>query len=292
VRSALSTIAAGKQKIAAASSQLATGRAAALAQQAKLRQARSQLSAGIAALSAQIAQLERLPVPPAAQIAQLKARRAALQGQRAQVDAGLAQVAAGLAKAAAGQATISANAAKLAAGQAKAQAGLATVNSAISKVSDAITKLENARDTATSALAVRDEAVATAKDQLALATVVSPVDGVVTQAMHAGETAMVGAPVAKIRRSGPSTIDTWVTLVQLPAARVGARATVTADSLRGQKLRAVVKTTAPGYAFPPSGFPTTEIHMLRTVQVTLVLEAPGALLPPGTPVDVTFEAPR
>jgi multidrug resistance efflux pump len=288
IRTGLATIATGKQKLATASGQLATGKDAALAQQATLRQARGKLTAGIAALSRQIAQLEKLPQPPAVVIAQLKAKRAALQGQLAQVDAGLGKIGAGLAKIGAGQATIGAASAKLAAGQAKARAGLVTVNAGISKLGDAITKLEKARTLAHAAVPVRDQAVATAKDQAARATIVTPVAGVVTAAMHTGETAMVGAPIVKVRRIGPSQVDTWVTLAELPLARTGTQATVTADSLKGQTLPAVVKTTSSEYAFPPSAFPTTEIHMLRTIRVTLELEAPGSLLPPGTPVDVTF----
>jgi len=76
----------------------------------------------------------------------------------------------------------------------------------------------------------------------------------------------------------------------VPLAGPGTRATVTADSLAGRTLTAVVRTDSADYAFPPSSFPTTEIHLLRTVQVTLSLEASGSLLPPGTPVDVTFTA--
>jgi multidrug resistance efflux pump len=292
VRTGLATIANGKKKLAAARSKLAAGQTAALAQQAKLGQAKAALSAGIAALSNQIAQLEQLPQPPAAQIAQLKAKRAALQAQLAQVNAGLAQITAALTRIGAGEATIAANGAKLRAGQAKARAGLATVSSALSKLGDAIAKLQNARDLATAALPVRDQAVVTAKHQAARAIILAPADGVVTQAMHAGETAMVGAPVVKIRRAGPSRIDTWVTLEQLPLARVGVRALVTADSLAGRKLSATVRTVSTDYAFPPSSFPTTEIHMLRTVRVTLALDASGELLPPGTPVEVTFDTTR
>jgi HlyD family secretion protein len=290
VRSALSTIATGKTKLAAASAQLATGKASALGTQRQLLQARAQLEAGIAALSAQIAQLEGVPQPPQSTIAQLKAKRAALERQLAQVKAVLAQVNAGVAKLAAGAKTIAANSAKLAAGRAQARSGLAAVNNAISKIDDAISKLEGARTVAVAAIGIRDQTVATAKDRVAQAVISAPASGVVVEAAHAGETVMVGAPVATIRRSGPSRIDTWVTLAQLPLARTGTSATVTADSLHGRELRAVVKTTSVEYAFPPSSFPTKETHLLRTVQVTLALDAPGSLLPPGTPVDVVFTA--
>ena len=62
---------------------------------------------------------------------------------------------------------------------------------------------------------------------------------------------------------------------------------MTLDSAPGSRFPATVTQVVQEYSFPPSALPTTEVHLLRTVPVTVTL-AEGRTLPPGTPVEVSF----
>ncbi len=304
IYTALAKIAQGEAQLAAAQGKLDAGLSQITGQQSKVNGGISQLQAGVAkldagitALEAQIAKVEKLPPnmqPPGllaklkAQLAALEAQRSALEGQLAALLTARGKLGAAYAQTQVGQAQLDAGKAQLATGKATAQAGLAKVEQGIQKLNDAIDKLEKARELAIAALPTRDAAVVTAKDRLTQATIVAPVAGRVVQTMRPGEVAMVNAPVVKIRADGPSRIDTYLTISQLPLAEVGTRVWVTVDSAPDERFPATVTHVVPEYSFPPTVLPTTEVHLLRTVPVTVTLDR-GHTLPAGTPVDVTFE---
>lgn len=291
IYTALGTIATAKQQLATAQGTLNAGLAQIESKQGQLSAAIQQLRAGIAQVEAAIAQLEKIPPPmrPPGKLEQLKAQLAALQAQLAQAESGQASLAGALAKAQAGQGQLNSAKAKLAVGETQARAGLAQVQTGLAKIADGLKKLRQARALAKAALPIKDAAVVTARDRLAATVITSPDAGQVIQVMQPGEIVMVNAPVIKVRLAGPSRIDTYLTLAQLPLARLGTQVQVTADSLPGERLAGTITQARPVYVFPPSAFPTTEVHLLRTVPVTVTLDR-GYTLPAGVPVDITFEA--
>lgn len=286
---ALDQIAVGKKALAAAQSKLDAGVAQIRVNESKVDGGIAQLETAIGQVRAAIAQLEKLPPPlrPPGKLEALKKQLAALESQLAQLETAKAGLARAFVKAEAGQATIDTNGAKLRAGQAQAETGLAKIETALNTIDDGMRKLRRARALARKALPVKDAAVRTAHDQLAQAVIRAPVSGQVLQIMRAGEVAMVNAPVAKIRPGGASVIDTYVTLDQLALARIGTPVRITLDST-DERIPGTVTQVPPFYVFPPSALPTTEVHLLRTVPVTVTLDE-GRTLPAGTPVDVTFE---
>ncbi len=298
---------AGLAQLDAKQSQVDAGLEGVQAGIAQISSGVASLDSSIAAVEAQIAEVEKLPPdkqPPGllaklkAQLAELQSQRAALLAKLPPLEAQLAslrgahgQLTSARATAAAGQAQIDAGRAQLAAGKAQALAALAKIDDGIAKIDDGIDQLKRARTIAQAALPVRDAAVITAEDRLAAATITAPVSGQVVAAMQTGEVLMVNAPVVKIRADGPSRIDTYLTIAQLPLAKVGTRVWVTVDSKPDQRFAATVTHVQPVYTFPPTALPTTEVHLLRTVPVTLAL-GDDERLPAGTPVDVSFETTK
>jgi HlyD family secretion protein len=290
VLGALAKIADGEKKLAAGQALLDAGAAQLSQKQTQLDGGVTRLEAGIAALSKQIALIEKLPPDkqPPGLLAKLKAQRKALLVKLDSLLAARKKLSGAEAQAAAGQAKLDAGRAQLVAGKRAANAALRKIDEGIAEIDEGIDKLKRARTVAIAALPIKDRSVATAKDRLAQAIIVAPKAGQVIQTMQPGEVVMAGAPVVKLRPDGPSRVDTYLTIAQLPLTLPGVRVWVTSDSTQGKRFAASVASVLPEYTFPPSALPTTEVHLLRTVPVTLVLDA-GARLPSGTPVDVSFE---
>jgi multidrug resistance efflux pump len=188
--------------------------------------------------------------------------------------------------------------ANLSKGLAGARLGLAKLDQGLGKLSTGLTQLDTARAQLTRVrrLAVinadaQDVAVTLAEAARAQATIVSPIDGVVTYARPAGTAVMVGAPVVRIRPDGPSRVFTYLTSDQLTQIAVGSAATVTFDSNPGSPVAAHVSFLGDEADVPPTSFPTSIVHMTRAVRVTLELND-GRTAPPGTPVDIEISVGR
>jgi multidrug resistance efflux pump len=133
--------------------------------------------------------------------------------------------------------------------------------------------------------------VTLARSRRNAATIVAPVNGVVTYARPAGTAVMVGAPVVRIRPDAPTRIYTYLTSDQLTQVAVGSRATVTFDSNTGAPLTGRVSYLGDDAGVPPTSFPTSIVHMTRAVRVTVELDD-GQTAPPGTPVDIEIATSR
>lgn len=270
-----------------------TGRSQLLTGQQKIDAARAKLKAGIAAVVKAKAALPALE----AQLAGLKAQLAALVAKPVKTPTDLATIAAlkaliaqlapvvGKAEGAvAGLPNMRAGLKQLDKAQAQLDAGRATLNAGLAKMTDAIDQLSDASSVAKVAEGIQSSAVLLARAALAQATLTAPCDGVVVSAMHAGEVAMVGAPVVTIRPAGPTLVDTYLEADQLARIRLGAPADVTLDSVPGP-LRGVVKEIDARDQFPPSSYPTQIVHLSRVVRVTV--SVPDTL-PLGVPADVVI----
>lgn len=171
--------------------------------------------------------------------------------------------------------------------EAQARAGLAKIDSARAKAAEADAALRDARELARVGAEARLVGVEFAKALLAMATLRSPVDGVVLTAAKRGEAVMANAPVVTLRPAGEPVVDAYLTVGERDRVRTGSRATVRVDSLPGRSFPARVTRVSEDYEFIPTTFPTSVVHLSRGFRVTLVVEQ--GVLPAGTPADVTIE---
>ena len=183
-------------------------------------------------------------------------------------------------------------------GLAKIDQGLATMNQGLAKLSKGLAqldsaraKLRDARKLAVIGIVAQNVAVELARARRDGATIVSPVDGVVTYTRAAGTAVIVGAPIVRIRPDGPSHVYTYLTTDQLAQVSVGSRASVTYDSNSGGPLAGRLIYLGDQAAVPPTNFPTSIVHMTRAVRVTIELDG-DLTAPPGTPVDVEISTGR
>jgi HlyD family secretion protein len=254
-------------KLTDARAKLVTGRTTLIGVRASLATTITALLNTRTSLETSIAAIEALIAGPGGPPPHIPPYPVLLAGMQA----GLAQLNTGIAGAQAGLGTIDANLVKMAKGLAQMDSGLK--------------QLRDVRKLAEVNIEAQDVAVQLAKARLATATIVSPADGVVTFTRMAGTAVMVGAPIVRIRPTGPVRVDTYLTTDQLAQVAVGTPVTVDFDSNTGAALTghvAVIGTTA---VVPPTGFPTAIVHMTRAVRVTIELD-PGQTAPAGTPVDI------
>jgi len=288
-RAALATgkaqLAAGKVQLAKAKATLLKAKAGLLAGQKKLLEAkknRAQLEAALAALKQQASQF-----PPGQVPAALRAKIAQLQGLLASINPGLAKIAAGLKQVNAGLAKVVTGEAALKTGA----AALATAASQLATAADALhtakTQTIKARDYVRIIASGANVGVVLAQAKRDQATIVSPVSGVVTQAASKGTVAIVGAPLFRISPDDAALVDTYVTGEQLNAVHVGSIADITYDSSRGTVLHGSLVTIGSNAVYPPTSFPTSIVHMTRTVKITFRLDS-GDRPPAGTPVDIAI----
>ena len=262
-----------KTKLAAQLAQLQTAAPSMRAGLAQLMPLRAQTAANLAKAEA----AAHSPNPPpgaAALVAQLRKNLAILDGKIAGAKAGLAAIP-----------KLQAALGKMAVGQAAMAAAKAKIASGLSQMADAIGQLENASDTiriAAGAQAAGEKLAKYAADQAVLR---APVDGLVIQSVQPGQVVMVGAPVVTIRPTGDVLVDVYLSPEQAARVKVGDRADVTVDSLKGS-LAGRVSVVGTTVEFPPANYPTPIVHLASTVRVTVAV--PDARLPVGVPADVVI----
>ena len=188
--------------------------------------------------------------------------------------------------------------AQLDAGLAGARAGLTKLDRGLTKLSLGLAQLDGARKQLNGArklAAINEDAqgtsVSLARAKRIAATIVAPIDGVVTYTRSPGTAVMVGTPLVRIRPDGPTHVQTYLAADQLAQIRIGSAATVTFDSNPGAPLIGRVSHIDARAALPPTSFPTSIVHMTRAVRVTIELDD-GQTAPPGTPVDTEISIGR
>ena len=179
--------------------------------------------------------------------------------------------------------------AKLDAGLAKARAGLGTIATTKGKLADARTQLRDLRVLASIAAHASAIGVRVAEYQRSLAMVRSPLDGVVVSVARAGDVLSPGATVAVIRRARAARVTTWIAPARLGGVRIGDAVTVRGDWTTGSQS-GHVRVIGPRADYPPSSYPTKDVHLTRAIPVEIVMDGGerGFVLPPGAPVDVEF----
>ncbi len=251
---------------------------------AKLAAAKKQLRilpGKLAEVSAQLAEaqaaLAALPpeAPPEVR-AQLEAAVAQLSAAKAQLAAGIAALKQGIPKLAAGLK-------KIAAGLAKARAGLRTIASGRTKLADARTQLRAARSVAVVAADAAKVGVSLAGTSLSLAVLTAPEDGYVVAVADVGAMLAPGA-TAVLLRPEPDRITTFLSAGQLGQVCVGDRVTVRGDWMT-TALTGRIAHLGTEADYPPTSFPTDEVHLTRAVGAEITLEAIGEL-PVGVPLDI------
>ncbi len=176
---------------------------------------------------------------------------------------------------------------RLDAGLAQARTGLARLDEAGAKIDDAEEALRHARPVlrALVDVAKAEESVAAARTN---DTVVhSPCSGRVLDVRAAGTVAMVGSPLVALRKEGPTRIDTYLTAGQLALLPAEARADVAADARPGATLGARLADVSDEYVYPPTEYPTLEVHSSAAFRVTFLLDGPETL-PQGTWTEVSI----
>ncbi len=183
-------------------------------------------------------------------------------------------------------------------GLAGAKAGLAKLDQGLAKLTKGLAQLDTGRNQLRDArklvvinVGAKDVAVTLAKAARDQATIVSPVDGVVTYARPAGTAVMVGAPVVRVRPDGPMHVYTYLTSDQLTQVGIGTAVTVDFDSNPGAALTGHLSYLGSSATVPPTGFPTSIVHMTRAVRVVIELDD-GQTAPAGTPVDIEIRTSR
>jgi hypothetical protein len=82
-------------------------------------------------------------------------------------------------------------------------------------------------------------------------------------------------------------VRTWLSASELPALAIGQEVVVGADWARGGRASGRVTRIGEALAFPPTNFATRVIHLTRAVPVEATVDSDEPL-PPGTPVDISF----
>lgn len=271
-------------KLVTARAALATGKAALAAGRLQLAKAKATLLAARAGLLD--AQAARMKLEEALAGAKSPAEIARLEAALAKIPS-LPTIAAGLDGVGAGLAQVAAGEAKLAAAAAQLAAGAAQLAAASSALHTAKTQAIKARDYVRIIAGGASVGVTLAEFKRDQATIVSPVSGLVTQAPTRGTTAIVGAPLVRIRPDATAVVDTYLAGEQLSAVHLGSVADITYDSGGGRVLHGTLETIGSEVVYPPTSFPTGIVHMTRTVKVTFRLDS-GDAPPAGTPVDIAI----
>ena len=285
-------LATGAKKLKTAKSALTKARATllkarrqVLTQRAKLLKAKAQEPQ----LKAALAQLEQAAahMPPGPQLDAIKKKIAQISGLLAAIDPGLAAISAGLQKIDAGLVKVKAGFAAVKKGQLQLAKAKVQIANGASQIATAKRQLRNAKDVLKIVAQGQSIGVLLAETKRDAATVLSPVDGVVTFARRSGTVAMVGAPLVRIHTDGPQRVDTYLTADEVAQVGLGSDAEITYDSGQRTVVHGVISEMGSSYAFPPTSFPTQVVHMTRALKVTIEL-AEGSTAPPGTPVDVSI----
>ena len=132
-------------------------------------------------------------------------------------------------------------------------------------------------------------ALAMARLQAGYATVVSPIDGVVSSiAARSGENAAPGSTLAVISNPASLTVTIFVPESQIGLVKIGQTGTLTTDSLTKTYHGSVV-FVATQAEFTPASIETKDQRVKLVYQVKLRITDVDASLKPGMPADVVLQ---
>ncbi|MCE5243692.1 MAG: efflux RND transporter periplasmic adaptor subunit [Syntrophobacteraceae bacterium] len=133
--------------------------------------------------------------------------------------------------------------------------------------------------------------LASARQDLANATLVCPTDGVVrNRILEPGEMASSQRPVLTIAITDPKWVRAYVPEPDLGMVRMGMSAAVTSDSFPGKRYEGWVGFISPVAEFTPKSVETTELRTSLVYEVRVFVKDPGDELRLGMPA--TVHVPR
>jgi HlyD family secretion protein len=125
------------------------------------------------------------------------------------------------------------------------------------------------------------------KRDLANATLLSPVDGVIqNRLMEPGDMASPQKPVLTIAVMDPKWVRAYVSEPDLGKVRSGMKATVTTDSFRGKEYPGWVGFISPSASFTPKSVETSELRTSLVYEVRIFVNDPSDELRLGMPATV------
>jgi multidrug resistance efflux pump len=263
-----------KRKVRDAIDRLHDAKAKLLTARKTIQQALPKLKAALAQVRTMIATYPPVPPPGFPTLDELRAQERKLAAQ-------VSQLAAGLKK-------INRTLPQLNTGLKKAKQGLRKLEDAEATITDARGTLRDLKELAELRAEAMKVPIDVVRAQVSLATLTSPVDGVVVRVAAVGDELAPGAGVADVRESGPRTVTAWLSPAQLDRVCEGDAASISGD-WTDTATPATLTRIGTRADYPPTSVPTDEVHLTRAVEVAFT--ATGEL-PAGVPVEITIQGCR
>ncbi len=142
-------------------------------------------------------------------------------------------------------------------------------------------------DAARAARAAAEARIAQLRQQIVDATVVSPIDGLVTEKIaEPGELLAAGAPILVITDLGRPWLTVYVAEPDLGKIRLGAPAEVVTDG--GERRQGKVSFIAKTAEFTPRNVQTRDERVKLVYRVKIALDNADGLFKPGMPAEARF----
>jgi HlyD family secretion protein len=133
-----------------------------------------------------------------------------------------------------------------------------------------------------------DARIAQLQQQISDATVMSPVDGVLTSRVaEPGEQLQAGSPICVITQLTEAWLTVYVTDVDLARIRIGQEAVVKTDG--GQTRKGRLTYIASKAEFTPKNVQTRDERIKLVYRVKVGLDNADGFFKPGMPAEATFE---
>jgi len=171
----------------------------------------------------------------------------------------------------------------------QAQAGVSAAKANLTNVKN---KSGHTKSDVTSAQATLDQATLAlkmAQTQLGYATIVSPIDGVVSSiAANAGENAAPGSTLAIVSDPTKLTVTIFVAETDIGKVKLGQAGTLTTDS-SSKTYHVSVVFIGTQAEFTPASIETKDQRTKLVYQVKLRITDSDSVLKPGMPADVVLQ---
>ena len=178
--------------------------------------------------------------------------------------------------------------AELQVSQAKAGVEAAQIN--YTQVKDKSSSTKSDKAAAKAQLDQAKAALKMAQVQVGYASVVSPIDGVLTNlAARSGENASPGSTLAVVSDPSSQTVTIYIAESQIGQVKVGQSGTLTTDSTAGKVYHGTVVFVGSQAEFTPASIETKDQRVKLVYQVKLRITDPDSALKPGMPADVVLQ---
>jgi len=145
------------------------------------------------------------------------------------------------------------------------------------------------KDASRARLAGVDARIAQLEQQVADATIVSPIDGVVTEKLaEPGELLSPGGPVAVVTNLADAWLNVYVSEPDLPRVKLGMAASVVTDD--GQARQGKITYVASKAEFTPKNVQTRDERAKLVFKLKIGLDNKDTLFKPGMPAEARIVA--